>query len=134
MPNRPKHSRRSKHRATKQITQAELKRYVEKVDLCREHQRHSDDLRRRLDDGASVEDGEFSLEICVEYARSWSLDHVAEVIGRKQAQELWKSIGLSPVRRMRVRDNDGNIVGWQPRRTASHAEELPPRAREGDTN
>lgn len=113
-------------RAPDQVTQAELKRYVKQVAVCREHQRLSYDLRHRFEKGASVEDGELSLAILVEYDRAWSLDRIAEVIGRKQAKELWKSIELSPVRRLRIKDNNGNIVGWQTRRTVSHVEEVSP--------
>jgi len=117
---------RRKRRAPEQITQAELRRYLEQIELCRDHQRLSHDLRHRLGKGASVEDGELSLAVLVEYDRSWSLDRIAEVIGLKQARDLWESIGLSPVRRLRVKNKDGNIVGWQTRRTVSHVEEVSP--------
>ena len=96
------------------ITQAELHCYLRGVDACREHERLRRDLTDRLDSGASVESGSFTLSLDKEWDRRWSLDAVGAVLRKQEAKELWQALPLQPFRRLRIKNSQGDYFGWKP--------------------
>ena len=104
------------------ITQAELQEYLQLVEAGRQQNELRLSIVERLSNGVHVETGELEPFIFEDSQLTCSWRALEEALGKKETSRLKKLVRETVYRRLRIRDSQGNILGWGSKRQSGSAD------------
>ena len=96
--------------AVVQVTQRDLRRFLELDPLCKEHERLRNKLTDLLAQEATVEPGEYSAFLEIFEQRRFSRTALAQVLPENDLRKVAAQLPLTPSRVIRIQDSVGRKV------------------------